>query len=122
MRAFLRHAIFGASLALLASPVGAQVLNNNIPANTVLGRIGAGQAGPVEAIPFASLQALFAGQTITLNSDNGQTAPGAMAGGNTYSFGATTDTVQMKGFGLGGTAPSTGLEIYNAAVAPTGNG
>ncbi len=40
----------------------------------------------------------------------------------TVTIGATTDTPRFTGLGLGGAAPATGLQVYNAAVAPTGNG
>ncbi len=93
----------------------------NLPQNSVVGRLGTGP-GPSQAIPFATLSANLTGARITLNSGNGQTAPGAMSGGNTFSFGAITDTPRFAGIGLGGAAPATGLEVYNAAVSPTGNG
>lgn len=92
-----------------------------LPVNTVLGRLGV-SAGPCQAIPFATLSSKLTGASITLNSGNGQTAPGSMAGGNTYTFGANTDTPRFAGIGLGGAAPATGLEIYNAAASPSGNG
>lgn len=97
--------------------------NSSTPlaANTVLGRLGIGP-GPCQAIPFATLSSRLTGAAITLNSGNGQTVPGSISGGNTYTFGATTDTPRFAGIGLGGAAPATGLEVYNAAVAPTGNG
>ena len=39
----------------------------NLPANTVIGRIGAGQAGPAEAIPFATLFSQFTALSATAN-------------------------------------------------------
>lgn len=118
----MRRILFAVALALFgAASAAAQPVN--LPDHTVWGRLGTGSSqGPAQAIPFATLSSQLSGATITLNSGNGQTAPGAMSGGNTYSFGATTDTPQMKGLGLGGTAPATGLEIWNAAIAPTGTG
>lgn len=117
----LRALAFAA--ALLPATAAAQVPQypQTLPPNTVVGRLGSG-SGPAQAIPFATLSSRLTGASTTLNSGNGQTAPGVMSPGNTYSFGATTDTVQMKGLGLGGAAPATGLEIYNAAVTPTGVG
>lgn len=53
MRTTARLASFLAVLAL-SWPAAAQVYPN-IPANTFLGRLGAGQAGPPQPIPFATL-------------------------------------------------------------------
>lgn len=113
-----------ATLALLAALVpgiAAAQQYPNLPANTVVGRLGIG-SGPSQAIPFATLSSRLTGASITLNSGNGQTAPGAMSGGNTYSFGANTDTVRMTGLGLGGAAPATGLQVFNSAVNPVSTG
>jgi hypothetical protein len=123
----MKRTILAASIWLAATAAAfcqtpiAGVFPQTLPQNTVIGRLGA-SPGPVQAIPFSVLSAQLTGASITLNSGNGQTAPGAMSGGNTYSFGATGDKVQMTGLGLGGAAPLTGLEVYNAAVSPTGNG
>lgn len=110
-------------LLLGIAAASAQPFPQNIPDHSVIGRLGSGTGqGPWQAIPFATLSAQLSGATITLNTGNGLTAPGAMSGGNTYTLGGTSDTVQMKALGLGGSAPATALEMYNAAVAPTGNG
>jgi hypothetical protein len=121
MKTALRNLLFAAFLLLPGVAFAQCSFPTPVPANVVIGRLGVGP-GPCQAIPFATLSSKLTGSTITLNSGNGQTAPGAMSGGNTYSFGATTDTPQFTGAGFGGAAPATGLEIYNAAVSPTLNG
>jgi len=121
MRQILKTLLFAAFLLLPGAAFGACVFPTDIPANTVIGRLGIAP-GPCQAIPFATLSSKLTSAVITLNSGNGQTAPGAMSGGGTFSFGATTDTPQFTGIGLGGTAPATGLEIFNAPIATTGNG
>ena len=122
MKTALRNLLFA---AFLLSPGAAWSQGCSFPQglapNVVVGRLGVGP-GPCQAIPFATLSSKLTGAIITLNSGNGQTAPGGMSGGNTYSFGATTDTPQFAGAGFGGAAPATGLQLYNAAVTPGGNG
>lgn len=55
--------ILAAALALfLAAPAVAQVVPNNLPANTVVGRLGIG-SGPAQAIPFAVIGAQLSGTT-----------------------------------------------------------
>lgn len=117
----LKVLLFAAFLLLPGVAFGQCSFPTGIQANAVVGRLGIG-TGPCQAIPFSVLSANLTGAQTTLNSGNGQTAPGAMAPGNTYSFGAITDTPRMTGLGLGGAAPATGLEIYNAPVAPGSNG
>ena len=121
MKTALRNLLFAAFLLLPGVAFAQCSFPTPVPANVVIGRLGVGP-GPCQAIPFATLSSKLTGAIITLNSGNGQTAPGGMSGGNTYSFGATTDTPQFTGAGFGGAAPATGLEIYNAAVSPTLNG
>jgi hypothetical protein len=53
-RILLRTYLFAVTLCIWTAPLGAQVYPN-IPANTVIGRLGAGVAGPPQAIPFATL-------------------------------------------------------------------
>lgn len=50
----LRLAVVGLALAT-AFPAHAQVNATNLPANTVVGRLGAGLPGPAQAIPFSTL-------------------------------------------------------------------
>jgi hypothetical protein len=56
-----------AAVALLTAPAGAQTLSQNLPANTVVGRLGAGTSGPAQAIPLANLGAAL-GLTSSLNT------------------------------------------------------
>src|SRR5216684_2081651 len=61
--------------------------------------------------------------TVTIGVNVGLSVSGSpVALGSTVTIGATTDTPRFTGLGLGGAAPATGLQVYNAAVAPTGNG
>lgn len=121
MRQTLKALLFAAFLLLPGAAYCQCTFTAPLPVNTVIGRLGV-TPGPCQAIPFATLSSKLTSAIITLNSGNGQTAPGAMSGGNTFLFGATTDTPQFTGIGLGGTAPATGLEIFNAPIATTGNG
>jgi len=120
MRNALKYLALAAALLPGSSLAQAPQFPKNLPGQTVVGRL-ATSTGPSQAIPFSVLSAQMTSASIRLNSGNGQTAPGLMAGGGTYSFGSTTDTPRMTGLGLGGVAPATGLEVYNAAVTPTGN-
>src|SRR5271166_6011660 len=55
--AHMRKILALVTLLLLGAPAAAQIpqFPQTLPPNTVLGRIGQGVAGPVEAIPFGTL-------------------------------------------------------------------
>lgn len=55
MRAWLAPLLLPLALLTAGPTLAQQTILSNLPANTLVGRIGAGQPGPAEAIPFAQL-------------------------------------------------------------------
>jgi hypothetical protein len=53
MKTTLR-ALLALALAALAVPAFGQTLSQNLPANTLVGRLGAGTSGPAQAIPMSN--------------------------------------------------------------------
>jgi hypothetical protein len=74
MRQLLQRAyLLAAVLCIWSAPLGAQVFPT-LPSNTVIGRLGAGVAGPPQAIPFAVLQPQILGAGTDTNVLNTQIA------------------------------------------------
>jgi len=72
------------------------------------GVISASASGTVTSVGISSAIGLSIGSSPITTS-------------GTISVGATTDTLQVTGIGYGGTAPATGIKIFNAIVAPGTN-
>lgn len=71
MRAPRQALLFPIFLALAGGPaVAQQAILSNLPANSVVGRIGNGLPGPAEAIPFATLSMLLNGAGLLAATNN----------------------------------------------------
>jgi hypothetical protein len=97
----LRRLILAAALLAACAPARAQVYPS-IPPNTLLGRLGAGQAGQPQQIPITSLACTTSqlglckpdGSTIT-SSGGTLTASPITLGGQTYTPGSTYNTLMV---------------------------
>lgn len=102
--------------ALLASQASAQVYPN-IPANTFLGRLGSGNPGPPQPIPFA----LLSGQVLSnISGDCTVSAGGVITCTKTngVNFGTFATQSYATPPAIGGTTPNTGSF---SSLSATGN-
>src|SRR5271166_6241656 len=150
--AHMRKILALVALLLLGAPAAAQIpqFPQTLPPNTVLGRIGQGVAGPVEAIPFATFQTFLSanfiiGSSTVLSGVNGRilydnagiVSEYSAAAATTYiasgSGGGTTNFLRADGTwaappggGGSGTVTSVGLtmpaifSVANSPVTTTG--
>lgn len=126
-------AVLGIAEALLGTASHAQQQPNliNLPPNTLLGRLGAGQSGPVQAIPFTDFasavlplgQLTITGANLSNNyglsiTTTGQTTAQTVSGSNFYwnVINANNDNINVTPTNL----HSAGLEVIQNAGANGG--
>lgn len=133
MRSLPGLAVLGALLGMaFLAPAQAQIFPQTLPANTVVGRLGAGQAGPAEAVPFARLAAsLFGGclSNVPLVGAGSGVAPTCWASGalgtaaaiNTGTSGATIPLLNGNNIFSGNNVFTGGLTPAIAAITAAGD-